>query len=209
MSVGAMVRRSFGPYEWHISEAWRRMFVDLDGFAGQVRAWTDATSILEIGCGEGAMTERLVKSFPRARITAIDITASPGRLFHGDPSRVEFRQALAADVAAERPAAFDLVVLADVIHHVPRPMRADLLQSARHALAPDGRFVFKDWARRPTPAHLACLLADRYLTGDDVFYHDERELRELATGAFGDGSIRAEAWVRPWKSNFAMLVQAT
>lgn len=208
MSVGAMVRRSFGPYEWHISEAWRRMFVDLDAFASQVRAWTDATSILEIGCGEGAMTERLVRSFPRAHITAIDIMPGTGRLFRGDASRVEFRQALAGDVVAERPAAFDLVVLADVIHHVPRPMRADLLASARDALAPGGRFVFKDWARRRTPAHLACLLADRYLTGDDVFYHDERELRALATAAFGEGSIRAEAWVRPWKSNFAMLVQA-
>jgi 2-polyprenyl-3-methyl-5-hydroxy-6-metoxy-1,4-benzoquinol methylase len=209
MSIGAAVRRAFGPYEWHIAEAWRRMFVDLDRFAAQVRAWTDATRILEIGCGEGAMTERLVSRFPGARITAIDIAPNTGRLFRGDPSRVEFRQARAEDVVAAQPASFDLVVLADVIHHVPLPMRADLLASARKALRPGGRFVFKDWARRPSLGHLACLLSDRYLTGDDVHYHSERELRSLATGTFGEGSIIAEALIRPWKSNFAMLLQAS
>jgi 2-polyprenyl-3-methyl-5-hydroxy-6-metoxy-1,4-benzoquinol methylase len=209
VSIGAKVRRSFGQYEWHVSEAWRRMFVDLDRFAAQMREWTDATRILEIGCGEGAMTERLVRMFPLAQITAIDITPITGRLFRGDGRRVEFRRALAADVVAERRGMFDLVVLADVIHHVPRPMRSDLLVSARGALAPEGKLVFKDWTRRRTASHLACLLADRYLTGDDVYYHSEAELRSLATGVFGADSILAEAWVKPWKSNFAMLVQAT
>ena len=206
MSVGSAVRRAFGPYEWHISEAWRRMFVDLDRLVAQVRTWTDARRILEIGCGEGAMTERLVRAFPDAQITAIDIAPSTGRLFRGDRSRVEFRQERAEDLMAARPAAFDLVVLADVIHHVPRPLRPALLESARGALAPGGRFVFKDWTRRLSLGHLGCVLADRYLTGDDVHYHSEDELRALAANAFGPGSILAEAWINPWKSNFAMLV---
>jgi 2-polyprenyl-6-hydroxyphenyl methylase/3-demethylubiquinone-9 3-methyltransferase len=206
MSIGAAVRRAFGPYEWHIAEAWRRMFVDLDRFAAQVRSWTDATRILEVGCGEGAMTERLVRLFPEARITAIDIAPNTGRLYRGDRSRVEFRQIPVQEVVAAEPASFDLVVLADVIHHVPLSMRADILASARKALEPGGRFVFKDWARRRSIGHVACLLADRYLTGDDVHYHTEQELRSLATRAFGEGSIVAQAWIRPWKSNFAMLV---
>jgi 2-polyprenyl-6-hydroxyphenyl methylase/3-demethylubiquinone-9 3-methyltransferase len=207
VSIGAMVRRSFGPYEWHISEAWRRMFVDLDAFVGQMREWTDATNILEIGCGEGAVTERLVRHFPNARITAIDVAPNAGRLFRGDRSRVEFSQAFAEDVVTKRPAAFDLVILADVIHHVPLPLRRALLESARAGLAPGGRMVFKDWARRPTPMHLACALADRYLTGDEVHYHSQQELRTLATGVFGTDSIVAEGWIRPWKHNFAMLLQ--
>jgi 2-polyprenyl-6-hydroxyphenyl methylase/3-demethylubiquinone-9 3-methyltransferase len=208
MSVGAAVRRAFGPYEWHIAEAWRRLFVDLDSFADQLGRWTRPSRILEIGCGEGAMTERLVRMFPNADVVAIDITPNTGRLFRGDTRRVSFRQARAEDVAAEQPASFDHVLLADVIHHVPLSMRADLLASARRAMAPGGRFVFKDWARRPSVGHLACFIADRYVTGDDVHYHNEQELRALATGAFGAGSIVAQAWIRPWRSNFAMLVAA-
>lgn len=208
MSIGAAVRRAFGPYEWHIAEAWRRMFVDLDRFAAQIGEWTQGSRILEIGCGEGAMTERLLEIFPKAHVTAIDIAPNTGRLFRGDASRVTIRQARAEDIVSAQPRSFDLVVLADVIHHVPLSMRADLLATARKALAPGGRFIFKDWTRRPSIGHVACFLADRYLTGDEVHYHSEHELRALATSAFGDGSIRAEAWIRPWKSNFAMLVAA-
>jgi len=69
---------------------------------------------------------------------------------------------------AREPGAFDLVILADVIHHVPLALRVGILGSARAALAPAGRMVFKDWARHATPIHLACALSDRYLTGDEV-----------------------------------------
>jgi 2-polyprenyl-3-methyl-5-hydroxy-6-metoxy-1,4-benzoquinol methylase len=208
MSLGATVRRSFGPYEQHVTEAYRRIFIDLDAFVDQMRRWTDATRILEIGCGEGAVAERLLTRFANARITAIDIAPNVGRLFRGDASRVQFRQARVDEVVAEQRGAFDLVILADVIHHVPPPLRAGILASARVALAPGGMLVFKDWARHATPIHLACELSDRYLTGDDVHYLTESELRALATETFGRDSIMAEAYIRPWKSNFAMLLRA-
>jgi 2-polyprenyl-3-methyl-5-hydroxy-6-metoxy-1,4-benzoquinol methylase len=209
MSLGAMVRRSFGPYERHVADAYRRIYIDLDAFVEQIGRWTDATRILEIGCGEGAVAERLVTRFPHAHITAIDIAPNVGRLFRGDASRVEFHQARVDEIVAKRPAAFDLVILADVLHHVPKPLRAGILASARAALAPGGKMVFKDWARRATPIHLACELSDRYLTGDDVHYLTEEELRALALETFGRDSIVAEAYIRPWKSNFAMLLRAS
>jgi 2-polyprenyl-3-methyl-5-hydroxy-6-metoxy-1,4-benzoquinol methylase len=208
MSLGTRIRRAFGPYEHHVADAYRRVFVDLGAFVRQMQRWTSATNILEIGCGEGAVTERLVRAFPDAQITAIDITPSVGRLFRGDASRVNFRQAPVEEIAATAPGAFDVVVLADVIHHVPTAARGAILASARAALAPRGRFVFKDWARRNTPIHLACLLSDRYLTGDDVHYLTAANLRELAIETFGPGSIAAEAFIPPWKSNFAMLIAA-
>jgi 2-polyprenyl-3-methyl-5-hydroxy-6-metoxy-1,4-benzoquinol methylase len=206
MSIGALVRRSFGPYEHAISSAWRRMFVDLDAFADQIRGWTDATRILEIGCGEGAVTERLVKRFPTARILAIDVAPHVGRLFRADASHVEFRRAYAEDVVAEQPGAFDLVILADVIHHVPLALRKPLLESARRGLAAEGRMVFKDWARHRTVAHVACHLADRYLTGDDVLYFSESELRSMASEVFGADGVLDEVYIGPWRSNFAMLL---
>jgi 2-polyprenyl-6-hydroxyphenyl methylase/3-demethylubiquinone-9 3-methyltransferase len=207
MSLGAMVRRSFGPYEPQIADLYRKIFIDLDAFVDQMRAWTDATRILEIGAGEGVVTERLLVRYPTARITAIDIAPSVGRLFRGDPSRVEFRQAPVDDVVATQPASFDLVILADVIHHVPVALRAGILVRARAALKPGGMMVFKDWTRRPTPIHLACALSDRLLTGDDVHYLNEAELRALARKTFGDDAIIAEGYVRPWKNNFAMLLR--
>ena len=76
MSIGARVRRAFGPHERLISELWRAMFVDIDAWAAICHAWAPgATRILEIGCGEGYSTERLVKLWPDARIDAIDVAA--------------------------------------------------------------------------------------------------------------------------------------
>ena len=39
--------------------------------------------ILEVGCGEGAVSERLAALYPNAEITAIDITPNVGRLYAG------------------------------------------------------------------------------------------------------------------------------
>jgi len=57
MRPGPLIRRLFGPYERGLTEAYRRIFVDLDDFAHHLRSWVpEAKKILEVGCGEGAMT---------------------------------------------------------------------------------------------------------------------------------------------------------
>src|ERR1700737_3902722 len=65
MRPGPLIRRSFGPYERVITEAYRRVFTKLDDFIGLVLVWVpQARRILEVGCGEGAITERLVEAYP-------------------------------------------------------------------------------------------------------------------------------------------------
>src|SRR5438046_6118451 len=64
MSVGATVRRMFGRHERLIAEIWRAGFVDLDDLFRRVREWIpNPKAILEIGCGEGAGTERLTAAY--------------------------------------------------------------------------------------------------------------------------------------------------
>lgn len=208
MALGPRVRRLFGPFERQVAEAYRRAFTDLDDLVRVLKAWVPSgAELLEVGCGEGAVTERLTRAYPAANITAIDVTPSVGRLFSGDASRVRFQVRTVEEVAQERPGAFDLVLLSDVIHHVPPAARAAVLESCRRALAPGGTFVFKDWARRPTPIHLLGLLSDRYLTGDDVHYLSAAELRAMAVSAFGPGSVVGEARVAPWVNNLVLLVR--
>ena len=132
MPIGPVVRRAFGPFEHWVTAAYRSIYVDLDDYVGAVRAWVPAArEILEVGCGEGAVTERLVSVYPDARITAIDITPRVGKdyLYRGPADRVRFRQCTVQEIAAQEAGRFDLAMIADVVHHVPTALRKDLLDS--------------------------------------------------------------------------------
>jgi 2-polyprenyl-6-hydroxyphenyl methylase/3-demethylubiquinone-9 3-methyltransferase len=196
-----------GPLEKPISEVYRRLFVDLTAFVDQIQQWAPASNILELGCGEGAVIERLVKAFPEAYITGIDITPRVGRLFKGDTTRVIFKQQNIKDFAPENLASFDMLIIADIMHHIPWEHHRDVLIDAGKVLKPGGYLILKDWERRPNLIHVLCYLSDRFITGDRVQYKSTEELRELIGEVFGTNCIKAEARIQPSVNNIAFLVQ--
>ncbi len=208
MPLGPALRRLLGPIERPVADAYRRFFVDLDQLAGQIRRWVPAPRlILEVGCGEGAVIGRLVHLYPDAHITGIDVSPAVGRLYAGPRTRVEFRCQTLAAFAAGAPPSIDLILIADIMHHVPVPLRRGLLSDAHALLSSGGVLVFKDWARTRSLAHWLCYASDRYITGDAVSYGTAGEFRGMIESEFGAGSIRDEALIRPWRNNFAFLVR--
>jgi 2-polyprenyl-3-methyl-5-hydroxy-6-metoxy-1,4-benzoquinol methylase len=208
VKIGPLIRKMFGPYEGRISEAYRSIYIDIDAFVELMREWKPrANRILEVGCGEGAVTERLNTTYPDAKITAIDITPRVGRLYRGLLDNVRFIRCGVQDIAATEPGQYDLVVLSDVLHHVPLELRQGLLDAIRTALAPEGTLVFKDWQRNRAPIHWLCYASDRWLTGDRISYMTRTEMRERLALAFGEPALVAEARVAPWWNNIATLVR--
>jgi 2-polyprenyl-6-hydroxyphenyl methylase/3-demethylubiquinone-9 3-methyltransferase len=184
------------------------VFVDLDELAARAQAWVpQPRRILEVGCGEGAVTERLALVYPAATITATDISPAVGRLFRGPAARVNFVRGSVDRVAQNAPHSFDLVVLSDVLHHVPPARRLDLLSAIDQAMAPEGSLIFKDWVPSVHPIHWLCSFADRYITGDDVQFCTKPGMATLLRAVFGADAIRDEAVVRPWANNVAFLVR--
>jgi 2-polyprenyl-6-hydroxyphenyl methylase/3-demethylubiquinone-9 3-methyltransferase len=184
------------------------MYLDMDAFVALLRRWSpDPAQILEVGCGEGAMTKRLAVAYPNARIIAIDVTSRVGRLYEGRRARVEFLQSDVQTVAVGNPGRFDLVILADVLHHVPAALRSGLMLAIRSALAPAACFVFKDWERSFAPIHWCCHASDRWLTGDRISYLSAEEMRRRLAENFGPAALAAEERVPPWRNNVAMLVR--
>lgn len=208
MNAGPFIRKLFGPYENRISEAYRSIYIDIDAFVELMHQWkSTANAILEVGCGEGAVTERLNAFYPGAKITAIDITPRIGRLYRGLLGDVRFIQSSVLEIADREPGQYDLVVLSDVLHHVPPELRQGLLDAIRIALAPKGTFIFKDWQRNYAPIHWLCYASDRWLTGDRISYMTRDEMRERLAASFGAASLIAEARVRPWWNNIATLIR--
>jgi SAM-dependent methyltransferase len=207
LGIGPVVRRAFGRHERRIAAAYRSLFVDLDAFVASIRSHVPAPAhVLEIGCGEGAVTERLAVTYPGSALTGIDVCAQPGRLYLGDRSRVRFLRISAADLGVAERAQYQLVIISDVLHHVPHPEWGHFLSSALALLAANGTLILKEWVRKPTPAYLLGYLSDRFITGDRIRYPRETELRSLAEGVFGRGTIRFEFRTGPWDSNLALVI---
>lgn len=108
--------------------------------------------VLDIGCGAGLF---------------LGLLATIGRIpegvgFDANPSAVAAARKMSLKLASGRldflvlgiddawpDGPFDIVSLIDVMHHVPKSMRFDLLRSAVEHLGPSGIFIYKDMVDRP------------------------------------------------------------
>jgi trans-aconitate methyltransferase len=115
MPLAPIVRGFFGQYERTIADLYRSVFISLDDLAGKIGSWATASArILEVVCGEGAMTEQLSALFPEATIPAIDIMPRIGRLYQRRSHGVTFEMTPMQDIARDRPGQFDLVESATI-----------------------------------------------------------------------------------------------
>lgn len=206
MPIGPRIRALFGRHERRISEIYRSVFLDLGDYGAKISKWSSQPHrILEVGCGEGAVTEVLANVFPDADIVAIDITPRTGRMYQGRTDGVEFRQMAVQTIADQQPGFFDLIILSDVIHHIPDGLRADVLGAIGKALAPGGRFILKDWSRSLTPIHWLSHAGDRWLTGDRVAHLTPPEAESLVTRSVPGLQPVDEGRIRPWRNNYALV----
>lgn len=101
---------------------------------------SDATRLLEVGCGVGAQTEILLRRFPQLHVTGVDRSAAQLAAAERNlgatawcATRYELRQADATDLPfGER--SFDAAYLCWVLEHMPSPAR--VLSEVRRVLNP-------------------------------------------------------------------------
>jgi SAM-dependent methyltransferase len=206
MPIGLLVRALLGPFEASAARFYRDLFFDIRSFADALRTWIDASSILEIGCGDGLVTEEIRRVFPRAEITGIDIQPKIGTLFRGDRTGVAFVSGDLDRFARENPARFDLVVACDVLHHVEPAARPDLLRSAVRVLRRGGGLAIKEWERRPNLPHLFAWISDRFVTGAEVSFETAADWHALAHAALAAGVEREVRFPR-WPNNVGFFIR--
>lgn len=129
-------------YDRYLGPAW------FDSYAEDLARRTLAarpTDVLELACGTGILTRKLLATLPAARITATDL--SQGMLEHaqdkvGLHERVAWRQADA--LALPLPdASFDLVICQYGWMFLPDKHKA--AREARRVLRPGGQLLFNVW----------------------------------------------------------------
>lgn len=207
MSLGRTVRHRLGPLEGRAAETYRSLFFDLDAFARTVASLARPDRVLEAGCGEGMVTARLVRVLPDALFDAVDPCPDPGRLFRGDRGRVRFHRGDVPEWTAAHPASVDLVVLCDVLHHVPWSEHPRLLQGCARALRPGGLIVVKEWTRGRSPAWRLGHLSDRWISESRVRCGTAAEWRAILLGALGPGASLSQVRVPRWDCNEVFAVR--
>ena len=209
MSIGTAVRARLGRLETPAADAYRSLFIDLENFADDLATRVPAVRrVLEIGCGDGSTADRLHRVYPSADYVGIDVAPEPGRRFTGNPPQASFASVTSAELRAAEPEPFDLVVIVDVLHHIPEEAdRRGVLADAAAMAGPGATIVIKEWASDGGPAHPLAWFADRYISGDrTVRFGSTPYLRELATTALPDWSHAWSGWVRPWRNNVLLAL---
>jgi 2-polyprenyl-3-methyl-5-hydroxy-6-metoxy-1,4-benzoquinol methylase len=113
----------------------------------QVAARATGTTLLDVGCGHGVLAALLLHDHPERHVVGIDPDERKiewARQSVGRDARAEFRACTIETLAAERPASFDCVLIADVLCLISRDEWAPLLAAARVLLRRGGRLVLKD-----------------------------------------------------------------
>jgi 2-polyprenyl-6-hydroxyphenyl methylase/3-demethylubiquinone-9 3-methyltransferase len=105
--------------------------------------------VLDVGCGGGILAEAMAQR--GARVTAIDLSTKPLRVaqLHALESGValDYREASAEALAAESPAAFEVVTCMEMLEHVPDP--ASTVQACGALARPGGWVFFSTINRNP------------------------------------------------------------
>ncbi|MBO1927991.1 bifunctional 2-polyprenyl-6-hydroxyphenol methylase/3-demethylubiquinol 3-O-methyltransferase UbiG [Thiomicrorhabdus sp. 6S2-11] len=116
------------------------------------------TSILDIGCGGGILSEALARQ--GAQVTGIDLAQevlSVARLHALDEEvAVTYKKISAEDYAQQHPEQHDIVTCMEMLEHVPDPQA--IIQAAADSVKPGG-WVFFSTLNRNYKAYLLAILA--------------------------------------------------
>jgi 2-polyprenyl-3-methyl-5-hydroxy-6-metoxy-1,4-benzoquinol methylase len=113
----------------------------------ELAARAQGVSLLDVGCGHGALVALLALGRPERHVVGIDPDARKidwARRSVGRCSNVELIACTIDALAAERPAGFDTVLVADVLYLLAEETWMPFLSAARTVLKPGGRLVLKE-----------------------------------------------------------------
>lgn len=116
-----------------------------DRVADAARGLDGVKRILELGTGTGETSRRVLRDYPSARLTGIDVSEDMLAVAEKTlpPDRVEVLLVRGIeDPLPDGP--FDLAISALAVHHLEGPGKADLFRRLATVLRPRARFVMGD-----------------------------------------------------------------
>ncbi len=121
--------------------------------------------VLDVGCGGGILAEAMAAR--AAHVTGIDLAARPlgvARLhaLEAGAANLDYREIATEALAAEKPAAFDVVTCMEMLEHVPDP--AAVVRACATLVKPGGWVFFSTLNRNPK-SFLFAIIGAEYVLG--------------------------------------------
>jgi SAM-dependent methyltransferase len=170
MTVGRIARKIFGKYFYIPGNIYRSVFVDLRKVARSVSPHIPREAVIvDVGGGDGELLNHLLNLRNDIKIKVIDTSADIGKAVRKEYSgRIELYPATGmGEFSAETGHQPDVILISDVVHHIPKRAREEFFSELR-TLAGGGKrviIIIKDVEPGFFRSRLG-LMADRYISGD-------------------------------------------
>lgn len=108
-------------------------------------------SILDIGCGSGLLLALIQLHRPVRQAVGVDVNAKAIAAAESMTAANGFPFSFHVSESASGwpQETFDVVLMIDVLHHVPAASRRDVIAAALARISPNGLFIYKDMCARP------------------------------------------------------------
>ena len=205
----ALIQRLYGtaPRGTRLKQSWRPY---LAPFAGALQAVPPGSRVMDIGCGGGlfllvlAACDRIAAGFG-FDLSRDDIKAAQQATQNSGLEsvlRFEVRD-LASGIPEEE---WPVVSLIDVLHHVPKQQHSSLVCSLSERVAPGGRLIIREPARRPYWRNFANVIHDLILARQIVHSRDPEEI-EAWLSQSGLRLIQRETTTALWYGHWLLVFE--
>lgn len=161
---------------------------------------------LEIGCGAGSATRPVLATFPKARVTALDLSGSYLKIAQEavrDFGNVDFALGDAAKLEF-KDETFDCVYSVYLLHELPKDVREQITKEAFRVLKPGGLLIFADSLQKNDEPELNWALERFPKVYHEPFYKNYsldkmEDLLRRSTGELAEakhGFFTKLAWVK-------------
>jgi len=155
-------------------------------------------TILDVGCGTGALLSLLGQQHKNAKLYGIDISeemikASKAKL----GSTADLRVSESEKLPFKR-GSFDLVMCTFSFHHHPNP--TIVFKEMHRVLSPGGRLIMAD-PLAPTPVRQVMNMLIPFMNDGTVHFYSKKEMFELAASA----GLTASKWAKPNRHSYLMV----